>query len=519
MGYIARFCTAGALALLTGVSAHAADREVFLWGTGPVYNSPVIAEIDGNKANGQEIAVTGADGTVEVVTSQGVVLWTAYLPSYGCGASGNINSSFSSPAVGALTPGSKPAVVVGYGGFSNPQCGGGVVAFRGSDGKQLWHFDTKKFAAQKKFFAVNHTVFGAPSLYDLNGDGSREVIFGSFDRNVYVLTARGQFQGYYHTADTVFSSPSIADADGDGSPEIVIGTDISRNDVIKPPTPDGGYLKALRASVLSGQRAVGFRQSGSAVWQAEFSQVVQSPPVIAELVSSNRGREVVVASGCYFPENSANKRGRYVKVLSLATGKELRSLTIPTCTTAEPAVADVDGDGRNDVVIPLHGMGALGGDGYSRVIAWNPDRRKTLWTTLPMVGGAYSDEVGYFNGLVVADLDKNGSREVLVNSGTGLAILSGETGEHLSCPFRSCSDGRKRFSGFSFLKSAPAVGDLDGDGTLEVVVAGPSRWGGTLKIFSGFEQAIESAPGRSTNYLPWPMFRGGATHRAYQAGR
>lgn len=519
MGYIARFCIATALSLPIGISAYGQDREVYLWGTGSVYNSPVIAEIDGNKTNGQEIAVTGADGTVEVVSAQGEVLWTAYLPSYGCGAPGNINSSFSSPAVGALTAGGKPAVVVGYGGFGNSQCGGGVVAFRGSDGQRLWNFDTKKFAADQKFFAINHTVFGAPAIYDLNGDGTREVIFGSFDRNIYVLSALGQVQGYYLAADTVFSSPSIADADGDGSPEIIIGTDISRNDALKPPTPDGGYLYALRGSLFKGQRSLGFRQTGSAVWRTEFSQVVQSPPVIAELVSSNPGREVVVASGCYFPENSSNKRGRYVKVFSLATGQELRSLTIPTCTTAEPAVADVDGDGRNDVVLPVHGMGALGGDGYSRVVAWNPDRRKTLWTTLPMVGGAYSDEVGYFNGLVIADIDKNGSREVLVNSGTGLAILAGADGTHLSCPFKSCTDGRKKFSAFSFLKNAPAVGDLDGDGKFEVVVVGPSRWGATMKIYSGFEEAIESTPGRSTKYLPWPMFRGGATHRAYQAGR
>ena len=496
--------------------ASAEPITVELGSSGPGYSSPAIAEIDGNLNNGKEIAVASANGIVSVVLGDGTILWEKALPTNSCTSLSGNNRAHSSPAVGALLGGTNQYVVVGYGGIAGTACGGGVVAFNGPDGTEAWRFDLKQFAKRRRLFAISHSVFSSPTLFDIDQDGTLEVVFGSLDRNIYMLSASGRLKGFYHAADTVFSSAAVADTNGDASPEIIIGTDISKNTVINPPTPNGGYLYALKSSLFKRGVEIGFRKAGSAVWRAEFNQVVQSPPVVAELISANTGKEVVVATGCYFPENTTNKLGRDVKVFSLATGRLLRTLQVPACTGAEPAVADVDGDGLNDVVIPVQGLSVYGGDGTSRVIAWNPDSNTTLWTTVPLVNDHNSSTVGLFGGLVIADLDKNGSREVVVANGSGLTILSGATGEHLSCEAASCDDGRSSFTGFKGLKNAVAVADLTGDGTLELVVAGSLNRVGTLKIYTELATLITSSAGNNPNYTPWPMFRGGPLHTGVQ---
>ena len=481
-----------------------------LAGKGAGFSSPVIAEVDGDTTDGKEIVVAGADAVLYVLKATGELLWSQPLPNHDCASKDPSNRLYSSPAVGALLGNGVPYVVVGYGGIGSGVCGGGVVAFKGSTGERFWHFDFKAFARKQRFFAVNHSAFSTPALYDLDGDGKLSVGIGSLDRYVYLITPTGKLRWYYAAADTVFSSPAFADADGDGKPEMIIGTDISQNNLINPPTPNGGYLYALKTRKVSGGK-IGFREDGSAVWRTQFNQVIQSSPVIAELMPNNPGKEIVIASGCFFPQNSVNKRGAWVKVLSLKTGKVLRTLNLPTCTNSEPAVSDVNGDGIPDVVIPVNGLTQFGGDGIGRVIAWTPSTNTVLWTAIPKTDGSKDESMGYFRGLALADLDGNGSTEVIVTNGHGLSILSGTDGSSLSCESSSCSD-KPQFVGFSSIKNLVAIGDLNHDGIPEIVAAGTGKNNaGFVRIWSNLAGILGSSPGNKTPYtLSWPMFRGDA---------
>ena len=507
-----------AAALLAPCSSAAQDdvRSVSLLGNGPKYGSPVIAEVDGDTSNGKEIVVASANGVVSAISAAGDVLWETALPINGCPALSNSNKLLSTPAVGTLRGDRQPFVVVGYGGIGGRDCGGGVVALQGATGEIAWDFDLKAFARRRPIFSVSHAVISSPALHDFDGDGTLEVVFGSLDRNIYMVTATGKLRGYYQAADTVFSSPAIFPADQLGQAEIIVGTDISRNRQLRPPTPNGGYVYALRGDAFKQQAAIGFRATGSSVWRKTFDQVVQSSPTVGELISSNEGLEVVVATGCYFPEDSTDKRGRYMKVLSVKTGKVLRTAPLATCTNSEAAIADVDGDGLNDVVIPVQTLGQYGGSGQSQVVAYNPERDAFLWIANPLVNGSNSKELALFSGLVIADLDTNGSREVVVTTGGGLAVLAGATGEHLSCDGRNCSDGRSTFNGFSSLRNGVAVGDLTNDGTLELVAAGPSSEGGLVQVYSGFQSLISSPPGPLGDFVPWPLYRHDAKHSGVQ---
>ena len=493
-----------------------AHHGIVLAGSDIGYSSPVIAEIDGDTSNGKEIAVVGADGIVYVHKSSGDLLWSSQLPNYSCNSASSSNKAFSSPAVGALNGDGIPYVVVGYGGFGSGACGGGVVALNGASGSQYWHFDLKKFA-KGKFYATSHSVFSSPALADVDGDGKLEVGFGSFDRSIYLLNSDGTLRWYYLAADTVWSSPSFADVDGDGKPEMIIGTDISMNKKIKPPTPNGGYMYALKGiQKKTSKGRVGFRQGGAYKWLTSFDQTLYSSPVVADVLPDNPGSEVIIGSGCYFPQHTSAKRGAWVKILSLTTGKVLRTLSTGACSSSQVAVGDLDGDGVLEVVATVNGSASVGGDGYGRVMAWKASSTTPMWSVTPYLRGRNDSSIGNFKSPIIADLDGNGSLEVIVSNGAGVTVLNGIDGRTLTCSDSSCADAQPFLNAFQNLGGTPAVGDVDGDGDLDLFVAGGSNWNGGHGMIYGwtnFQSAISSDPGSGTPHaLPWPMLRGNPQH-------
>lgn len=493
------------------------------------YSSPVIAELDGDSANGLETAVGGADGILHAYRSNGTQLWTAQLPNARCSGSGSTNKLLSSPAVGELFGDGVAYVVVGYGGVGGKACGGGVAAFRGTDGKRRWDFNLKRFAKKQNFGTFSHTVFSSPALADTNGSGTLEVAFGSFDRNVYLLNARGKAIWYYNAADTIWSSPAFADLNGDRSLELIVGTDISANSQLRPPTENGGYVYAFKTKKarrrapkrpkVTGARKrpkrFYFRNSKAYLWQTSFDQVIYSSPIVADVLPSIAGPEILVGAGCFFPQDSSNKRGRWVKIMRKSDGKVLRTLSAPACFTSAPSVGDLDGDGQLEVVATVNGASSVGGDGLGRVIAWDPRSESQLWSVVPRTNGSNYEMGGNFQSPVIADLDGNGSLEVVVSNGVGVVVLEGTTGDQLTCPTRTCDNGRKRLTTGGTVQSTPAIADLNLDGSLDLVAASSNGGGGGLFGWTAFAETITSLPGPDTPFAaPWPMWRANAAHTA-----
>ena len=484
-------------------------ENVALGGAGPGYSSPAIAEIDGNSANGKEVTVGVADGRVVALKSNGSLLWSVTLPSAGCAGGTKV---FSSPAVGALYGDGVPYVVIGYGNLESRACDGGVVAIRGSDGKVAWTFSIKSFAKKNRFFAFRNTVFSTPALADTDHDGKLEIGFGGFDRSVYLLNANGSVRWYYQAADTVWSSPAFADVDGDNRLEMIIGTDISQNLKLKPATPNGGFVYAMKTNSRKG-KLIRFQDPSAFVWRATFDQVIYSSPVVAELIPENPGLEVVIGSGCFFPQNSNDKNGKWFKVLSLKTGAELRTLEVPACSASSAAIADLDSDGLNEVVVTASGATNIGGDGDSKVIAFNPRSNTKLWEIVPAPGGNSDNMGGHFNSPIIADLDGNGTSEVIANNSRGVVVIAGVSGEVLSCQNRSCSNEVEMITN-DVLRNTPAVDDINGDGEMDLVVASKGSGGAKLFAWTSFNGLIGSPQKSGNQTLGWPMARGDATRRA-----
>lgn len=478
-------------------------------------SSPIIAEIDGDPSDGKEVAVGGADGSLYVLKSDGSVLWRRTLPSTSCTKASERNKLLSSPAVGDLFGDGIPYVVVGYGGVGVGNCAGGVSAFRGKDGRLLWDFNTRTFALKEKFRASNHGVFSSPALADTDGDGKMEVGFASFDHNVYLLNANGTVRWYYAAADTVWSSPMFADLDNDGRKEMIIGTDITKNPGLRPPTKDGGFVYAFRTQPLAGKRKkFQFRDSKAFLWQQYFNQTIFSSPVVADVDPRSPGPEIIVGSGCFFPEGSKEKNGKWFKVLRARDGVTLQTLAISACSPSSVAVADLLGDGSKVIVGTVSGSKSLGGDGRSKVMAWRGGSSEPLWTTSPLQNNRSPDLFGgHFISPVVADLDGNGSLEVIVPNGARIFVFEGATGRQLTCSDDLCTDGALLIDARRRLNNSVAVGDLDGDGILDLVAAGGDAelfgFNGVVYAWTGFKDILKSPPGSGVPFAaPWPKFRG-----------
>ncbi|HMQ32328.1 MAG TPA: VCBS repeat-containing protein [Chloroflexaceae bacterium] len=483
---------------------------------GPILRgSPVIAEVDGNAGNGREVVVGGVDGRVYAYRANGTLLWEKRVPDAGCSSFSHINSR---PTVGPLMGGSTPYVLVGYGPIepTNRACDGGVVVFRGPDGQQAWNFSLQAFESQTPEPPEQlHAVIGAPAIADTDGDGRMEVAFGGLDRNVYLLNGDGSVRWYYHAADTVFATPLFLNVDGDPQLELIVATDITANPNLRPPTQNGGFLHAFETAPRSPAR-IPF-QTGF-IWRTFFDQALYSSPLAADLLPNSAGLEVAIGSGCYFgnaPDTfGTTNLGRWVKIVNPATGAVLQTLNAPGCVQSSPAAGDIDGDGRLEIVATVMGAYDFAANralAPGRIVAWDPESPSPKWERAPGDPNSGSNDWsgGDLQSPVIADLDGNGSLEVLAANFWSVHVLRGDTGAPLTCQGPGCGSQLALFA-WGTLKSTPAVGDLDGDGDLEVVIGGTntpfdaSR--GLLYAWTNFAGRLGSPQGNQQAYsAPWPQ--------------
>ncbi|HEX5692477.1 MAG TPA: FG-GAP-like repeat-containing protein, partial [Roseiflexaceae bacterium] len=260
-----------------------------------------------------------------------------------------------------------------------------------------------------------------------------------------------------------------------------------------------GYVTALRGT------------DSTVLWRVYFDQTIFSSPALADL-DGNGEKEVIVGSGCYF---SPATKGHWVKILNVHTGQVIRTLNADGCMSSSPAVADLDGNGKLDIVVGVSGsFNSPAGPG--RLEAWQYDNPTPKWKVAPSsaLNGGNTGDVGLMSP-VVADIDGNGSLEVLFASTAGgeVTVFRGSDGVQLSC--NNCGNApTQTLYAWAALGSTPAVGDMDGDGDLEVAIGGTHfnrQDSGFLYVWtnlSGF-----SAAGNQPHFsTPWPMFRQNPLH-------
>ncbi len=319
-------------------------------------------------------------------------------------------------------------------------------------------------------------AFAPPTLADLNGDGQAEIIIGTDDGWVHAVHPDGTIMWSHNTAPDfnalqpgcsgteIRSAPAVADLNRDGSLEVVVGVgNIPQNHT------HGGLivLRASDGSVYPGWPYLTADVLGDLSGPDGCSDGIVTSPAVADL--DGDGKLEIVAGSFDLRVYAWKLDGRLVPGWPRITQDTIWS---------SPAIADLDNDGWPEVVI--------GSDSHTDPY-FSSHNGGALWVFrhdgAPLAGlPCYFDPSTPSNvnhaiqsSPAIADLDNDGWPDVVVGTGPEIGssvtpprlyAFSGYALTHASC---SSLPGWPAATS-NYVHTAPAIGDLEGNGAHDVVV-------------------------------------------------
>ena len=268
--------------------------------------------------------------------------------------------------------------------------------------------------------------------------GGTGVVAGSLGQEAYALNAASgsALPGWpFFTSDSVFSTPALADLYGTGQTEIVEGGDQSAGFAQGRNYTQGGHLRILN-------------DRGGLICSYDTDQVVGSSPAVGGFLAGG-ATGAVFGTGTFFSGASDTDT-----VLAVDDQCHLRwSTKLDASTSSSPALADVAGNGTEDVVEET--------DNGSTGSVWvlNGATGQPLWTQ-PIIGRGLGS-------VTTADLFGTGHQDLLVPTTAGVEIFDGITG---ALQAELNADGSDVNGILGFINS-PLVTD-DANGEVGITVAG-----------------------------------------------
>ncbi|MCD7972499.1 MAG: FG-GAP-like repeat-containing protein [Candidatus Azobacteroides sp.] len=405
------------------------------------YRGAVLANIDNSTDGSLEVIVGHEGGQLAVYSANGTLRWTARGPAVNYGAI----------AVADLDGDGKKEIIMasGYGIY-------------------IWRYDGSNFSSKQPVYDISGSGYrmrGSVVVCDLTNDGKKEIVFASVKEAatspssamIHVIKPDGTpVPGW---ASTLFHT--ISKEDNTHTQEVVVG-DLDGDGDLEVVAAGLGMVKV-------------WNNKGALIHQTNIPGMnVTKTPILADIDGGNDA-EILLSS-----------RDGYLYALKM-DGSMVPGFPIAVISgkSAPPCVADIDGDGKNELML------AIGGTGLTRVYVWKTEGRpeNNEWPrerhnqhntgeytpsripvrTMPsypvdMSFGGITDW-----GINVVDMTGDGKQELFFASRYGHLSALDYQGRELY----KIGDNPDAYAGFtSFIEDGsgiPAIGDLNNTGKMYVV--------------------------------------------------
>lgn len=319
----------------------------------------------------------------------------------------------------------------------------GIIAIDGKTGELLWQQEAPD------------QVYGAATFLDITGDGVKDVFIGGRSPNLMALDGKTgaviwQYQYQYeqdpilqHARFNFYNLALIPDQNNDGIPDLL--TVNGGNAEAAPDSEENRYPGVLMVlDAKTGQvLAADTMPDGKESYMSPLSFAQPGSP--EQYILFGTGGETI-AGNLYLARLSDLMEKKLARAKIIASEKGHGFI-------ATPVLADINQDGQYDIVAISHG---------STVFALDGRDQKMLWSrNIPGTESSNSFAVGYFTDDDVPDFFTFVSKGVWpANTGTMQILLDGKDGQIAYQNTLGCS-------GFS----SPVAYDLNGDGRDEVILS------------------------------------------------
>jgi len=459
-------------------------------------SSPTVADLDGR---GRNFIVVGSNYGVFAYHSDGTFAWV-FPTDTGVG---------DKPAVGDLDGSGEQQVVVMTGTIAAAQQGLGGTLY------VLHHDGTKKCS-----FHYEAGGRSSPALAPL--DRSRpdklEIVFGIWGGTSFHIYALNPDCTVYWdknnlndlVVDSVWSSAAIVDLDGDGQLDVVIGQDSNQQSIDGVVTPNGGMLRAFRGDG-SGELP------GFPIF---LDEVVYSSPAVGP-VGARGSLSIIAGNGRCWDKTQCAPGGQTHAVTAAIYGWNTAGGNLPgwpvltpmrDAYQISPALADLDGDGRAEVIMSLKIKASVNDDLTGEMHVLSGDGTELPgWPVQPNLAADCSGTNNAHwvaeSSPIVADLKGDGHFEILLATNTEVVVWD-TSGNQLSRDSSTACNPKPdvyQLLGIGHFNSAPIAVDLDGSGQITVIAGG--NYKDTSGKFWGALNAWKFPGTASPRSLPWPQHR------------